>query len=105
MRATRRRSLWVTVVVFAVLLAGCGGSHVVKGPYVSIETSPMEIEVPNVMGKTSRNAVGELHTDGFSVRERRRAVGHSRTGIVIAQHPGHGDFVNTGSVVTITLGR
>jgi beta-lactam-binding protein with PASTA domain len=96
----------VTVVLFAVLLEGCGGSHAVKGSIsISIETSPMEIAVPKVIGETSRNAVGELHTDGFSVRERGRAVAHSRTGIVIAQHQAHGDLANTGSVVTITVGR
>jgi beta-lactam-binding protein with PASTA domain len=101
------RSLWVIVPLFAVLLAGCGGSHAVTGSGVSIsvESGHTQTAVPKVVGETSRDAVRELHTAGFSVRERHQNVGGSRSGVVLSQDPRHGQVANTGSIVRITVGR
>jgi beta-lactam-binding protein with PASTA domain len=94
--------------LFVVLLAGCAGSHADKGPTVSVSVASGQTQtaVPKVIVETSRNAVRELHTAGFSVRERHQAVGgNSRSGIVLSQDPRRGELANTGSVVRITVGR
>lgn len=104
-----RASLLVVVPLLVVLLAGCGGSHATKGSYVtivSVASGHTQTAVPKVIGETSHNAVRELHTAGFSVRERHQAVeGNSRSGIVLSQNPKRGDLANIGSAVRITVAR
>jgi eukaryotic-like serine/threonine-protein kinase len=105
-RQTVRLSL--PAVFVAVLLAGCGGSQAVQGSSVTISVTAghPETAVPSVIGETSHKAVRELHTSGFSVRERHRAVGgDSHSGIVLSQDPRRGKQADTGSTVEITVGR
>jgi serine/threonine-protein kinase len=97
---------WLSVVLLAALLAGCGGSHADKGPTVSVTSGHPKTTVPDVIGETSRQAASRLQAAGFHVRQRHRVVSRaSQGGIVLSQNPTHSEPAHVGSIVKLTVGR
>jgi beta-lactam-binding protein with PASTA domain len=99
---------FLSVALLVALLAGCGGSHAVKGGSVSLHVAAghPQTAVPNVIGQSTRVAVRELVTAGFNVREHHRGGGGAGLqGRVLSQVPKRGVQVDTGSTVKITVGR
>jgi hypothetical protein len=108
-RMIRIRFQWLSVVLLAALLAGCGGSHVVRGSSVSlviVRSGSTLTAVPDVVGEKAGNAADKLRADGFRVTQTHRAVsGQDRMGVVLSQKPHRGAQVDTGSAVRIVVSR
>jgi beta-lactam-binding protein with PASTA domain/predicted Ser/Thr protein kinase len=86
---------------------GPGGS-VPRGTRVTLTVAkaPEEVEVPDVLGETARDATQTLSGRGFEVSTRERAVDSEEgDGVVLEQSPSSGAKARRGARVTITVGK
>jgi beta-lactam-binding protein with PASTA domain/predicted Ser/Thr protein kinase len=84
-----------------------GESAVEKGRTITITVSKGsdKLSVPGVVGRTQDEAQSALRADGFRVSSRTRESARDEPGTVLAQDPGAGSKVPSGSLVTITVAR
>jgi serine/threonine-protein kinase len=84
------------------------GTSLTKGSSVAIEVSngPPQVNVPDVVGYTSQQAVLTLQNAGFKVSQQPVSVQDpSQDNVVQAQSPDGGSTATKGSVVTIEVGQ
>ncbi len=82
------------------------GTHVAPGAKVNLEVSkgPCTVVVPNVVGDTKTQAVATLSGDGLQANATTTSTcAPATTGKVVAQTPGGGSTVKSGSTVGITV--
>src|SRR5262249_26531126 len=78
-----------------------------KGATVNITLSsgPPQVQVPDVIGYTSQQAVQTLESAGFKVQQQTLSVSDpSQNNIVQQQNPAGGSQATKGGIVTITVG-
>ena len=94
-------------VVFAQ--SPTGGANVPLGSIVTIMVSngkAPNTPVPNVVGKTQKEATNILKAEGFKVAVVYQDVSdHKQDGIVLSQNPKGGKKASPGTTVTIVVGR
>jgi len=79
-----------------------------KGSSVTIQVSngPPQVNVPTVVGDSSRQAVAALQAQGFQVQQQFQSVNDpSLDGQVLSQNPQGGSSALKGSTVTIVVGQ
>jgi serine/threonine-protein kinase len=83
------------------------GTSATKGSSVTVNVSngPPQVNVPDVVGYTSQQAVQALEAAGFQVQQQYTATDASQENIVQYQNPAGGSQAPKGSVVTITIGQ
>jgi serine/threonine-protein kinase len=83
------------------------GTSATKGSSVTVNVSngPPQVNVPDVVGYTSQQAVQALEAAGFQVQQQYTATDASQENIVQYQNPAGGSQAAKGSVVTITIGQ
>uniref|UniRef100_UPI003566C8D4 Stk1 family PASTA domain-containing Ser/Thr kinase n=1 Tax=Paraconexibacter sp. TaxID=2949640 RepID=UPI003566C8D4 len=84
-----------------------GDSSAPKGSRVTITVAkePETVDVPNVVGKSTADAVATLSAAGFAVVQQTRSVdGPAQDDVVLAQSPRSGTL-EKGQKVTITVGK
>jgi serine/threonine-protein kinase len=84
-----------------------GGTRVERGTTVTItvSTGTQKVDVPNVVGLESRDAISQIGAAGLSPVERERTVTDpAQDGVVIDQRPGAGIELDEGGQVVIIVG-
>ncbi len=84
-----------------------GGGQAPKGSKVTLTVArePTQVDVPDVTGETSADAVSALSDAGFRIQQHTKTVDSPEgDDVVISQKPSHGK-AKRGSSVTITVGR
>jgi serine/threonine-protein kinase len=73
---------------------------------ITVASEPSRVAVPEVVGLEANDAIDELQTAGFRVRQQFAEVATpEEDGVVIDQRPGAGEERTKGARVTITIGR
>jgi eukaryotic-like serine/threonine-protein kinase len=84
-----------------------GGTELTRGETVTItvSTGRPQVDVPDVIGMTERNARSSLRSAGLEpVTQQRTVTDPAQDGVVIEQRPGPGTQVDSGRQVVIVLG-
>ncbi len=72
---------------------------------VTVSNGPPLVDVPDVVGYTSQQAVQTLEAAGFNVNQQPVSTDASQNNIVQSQSPPGGSHATKGSTVTITIGQ
>jgi serine/threonine-protein kinase len=84
-----------------------GGTELTRGETVTItiSTGRPQVDVPDVIGMSERNARSRLRSDGLEpVTQERTVSDPAQDGVVIEQRPGAGTQVDEGRQVVIVIG-
>jgi serine/threonine-protein kinase len=83
------------------------GTRLAQGSSVAIQVSngPPQVNVPDVVGYTSQQAVLTLQNAGFQVSQQYQSTGPDQDNIVQSQNPQGNSSATKGSIVTIVIGR
>ncbi len=100
-----RRRWWIPVLITLGILALLGGGLYLLASAL-LNDNATQVKVPSVVGFSQAAATSQLENLGFKVTPVLQTTNtHSEVGNVIKQDPVSGTLANTGSTVTITVGK